>query len=77
MYIGKIEQVKKEIAEDDGDDAHIDEAAPSVIHYISSTPNHQFLIDKTMSIDEGVTYDVFRPKEEEPKDEADPPPVNL
>eukprot|EP00829_Urostomides_striatus_P011848 TRINITY_DN2997_c0_g1_i1.p1 TRINITY_DN2997_c0_g1~~TRINITY_DN2997_c0_g1_i1.p1 ORF type:complete len:331 (-),score=136.51 TRINITY_DN2997_c0_g1_i1:11-1003(-) len=59
VYIGELEHPKKEIKEGDNETAHIDEAAPLVIRYIKATPDHQYLVDQSLKMTEGVTPEVF------------------
>lgn len=66
VYIARLEQTKKEISEGDNDMAHIDESGQRIIKYLSATEDHQFMIDKTLSMNEGVTPDVFNPPEPAP-----------
>lgn len=72
MYIGELEHPKKEIKEGDNDTAHIDEAAPQVIRYIKATPDHEFLINQTLKITEGVTPEIFNVAEAPPAQSNDP-----
>jgi len=63
VYIARLEQTKKEISEDGNDTAHIDESGQQIIKFLSATNDHQFMIDKTLSMNEGITPDVFNPQE--------------
>ena len=66
VYIGKLIKPFKEITDDDNDEAHIDPEATEIIKYIHATPDHDFLIEKTLSPEQGLTHEVF--KAEEPKE---------
>jgi hypothetical protein len=69
VYVGKLVQPKKAIKDDDDDTAHLDTDASQQIHFMHSTGGHEFLVDKVLKQDEGITFDVF--KEEETKSEPD------
>jgi len=66
VYVGRLEQTKKEIKEGDNDSAHIDEAGLQVIRYISATKDHSFIVGKALKMTEGVTPDVFHAPETAP-----------
>ncbi|CAI2360915.1 unnamed protein product [Moneuplotes crassus] len=71
VYIGKLIKPFKKITDDDNDTAHEDPEAPEIIKYIHATPDHDFLIDKTLNPDQGLTHEIFKP--EEPKEDEAPP----
>jgi len=74
VYIGKLIKPNKKITDDDDDKAHEDEEATEIIQYIHATPDHDFLIEKTLSPDQGLTHEVFKPEEPKEEDnEAEPP----
>lgn len=68
VYIGKLIKPYKKIKEDDNDKAHEDPEAPEIIKYIHASPDHDFLIDKVLLQDQGLTHDVFKPPA--PKEEG-------
>ena len=51
---------KKAIADEDDDKAHIDEAAQPMIQFSNANSEHEFLVDKILQQDQGITYDVFK-----------------
>lgn len=71
VYIGKVVQPKKKIKDDDGDTAHIDPGAEPMIQFMHATEGHDFLIDKTLMQDEGITYGLFREGEVEEAEGAE------
>lgn len=73
VYIGKLIKPYKEIAEDDDDTAHEDLEAPEIIKYIHATPEHDFLIDKTLENSQGLTHEVFKPEEPQEEDAEQQP----
>lgn len=40
--------------------------ADKVIRFCNADEEHQFIVDKTLSNDQGLTFDVFKDAEEEP-----------
>lgn len=60
VYVGKLVQPKKAIKDDDDDTAHLDTDASQQIHFMHSTAGHEFLVDKVLKPDEGITFDVFK-----------------
>ena len=60
VYIGKLVFPIKPIDDDAAENDHLDEEAPKVIRYLYATPDHKFLIDRTLKPDEGITHDVFK-----------------
>ena len=78
-YIGKLVAPKKPIQEGDDDEAHIDNDSPQILNFCNATKEHQFLVDKILNKDEGLTFDVFKDvevadgeEEAKPEDAADP-----
>jgi hypothetical protein len=70
-YIGWLRPPIKPIEEDDDDKAHIDEENPKYIWFNTHDPSHSFMFEKVLKIDQGVTHDVFKDKEE---NASQPPP---
>ena len=64
VYIWKLVQPNKPITDSDNDKAHIDKEAEKVIHFMHSTKEHQFMIDKILRKDQGLTFDVFNEPEQ-------------
>jgi hypothetical protein len=48
VYIGKLVSPKRPINEDDDENAHKDDDAPKIIHYINATKGHEYLVDKIL-----------------------------
>lgn len=69
VYIGKLIKPNKPIKDDDDDKAHEDSNATEIIQYIHASPDHEFLIEKTLTPQQGLTHEVFKP--DEPKEEED------
>lgn len=81
VYVGKVVKPIKEIGEEDDDAAHIDPNAVDQIQFIHSDENHNFMVDKILKPDEGVTFGLFQEEakeeeevkeEEEEEDKIDP-----
>lgn len=66
VYVGKLIQPTKPIKEDSDDTAHIDPDAEKIIRFSNANSEHGFLVDKTLSKDQGLTFDVFKDVEELP-----------
>ena len=52
----------------DDETAHIDNERPKIIHFTCSSSNADFMIDKVLKPDQGLTFDLFK---EEQKEEGD------
>ncbi len=65
VYIGKMVSPKRAIGEEDDDRAHFDEDSQKIIHFLNSTVGHEFIRDKILKPEQGLTFDVFREDEEE------------
>ncbi len=77
VYIGELIRPKKAIAEDAGENDHIDEEAPEMIKYIHAP---ECMEGKTLSKEEGRTHEVFvepEAEEEEEKPEEEMTPEEL
>ena len=80
VYVGKVTMPIKEIKDEDDDTAHIDPNAVAQIQFVNSDDSHNFMVDKILKQDQGVTYSLFleeppteeEVKEEEQEDEIDP-----
>ena len=59
VYIAKLEHTKKKIEENDDDMAHIDPSGEEIIRCISADEDHNFMIDKVLKMNEGITPGVF------------------
>ena len=69
--MGKLVQPKKAIKDDDDDRAHIDGDAQEIIHFVKATEGHEFLVDKRLRSDQGLTFDVFKDEEAPAKTDED------
>ena len=67
VYIGKVVKPKKPISDEDNDTAHKDEGAQPQIQFTNVTSQHEFMVDKILLQEQGITDDLFR--EEEKKDD--------
>jgi hypothetical protein len=81
VYIAKLVAPTHPIEDDADDHAHIDEEAPKVLQYIHATKDHQFMIDRVLAPDSGITHDVFKEpsQAEEPVEEdesGNAPPIS-
>lgn len=65
VYIGKLVTPKKSIGEADDDEAHVDNEAEKVLLFQNSDKDHRFMVDETLSKDQGLTFDVFKDPEVE------------
>lgn len=72
VYIGKLVAPLKKIKEDDDDRAHIDADAANIIHFLNSSKGHEYLVDKILKPEQGLTFDVFRDPESQPPAEDAP-----
>jgi hypothetical protein len=64
VYIGKLVSPKRAISDHDDESVHRDDDAAKIIHYLHATHGHEYLVDKVLKQEQGLTFDVF--KEEEP-----------
>lgn len=51
VYVGKLVQPKRKIQEDADEEAHKDEDAPNIIHFLKATKGHDYLVDKILKQD--------------------------
>lgn len=70
VYIGKVICPHKKIEEGDDDRAHLNPDADKVIRFCNADSDHQYIVDKTLSKDQGLTFDVFNEAEEAPAEEV-------
>lgn len=61
VYIGKLIKPNKPIKENDNDKAHENPDAPEIIKYIHASQDHGFMINKTLTQEQGLTHDIFKP----------------
>ena len=69
VYIGELTTRKKPITDNDIMALPPDETAPQIIKYIAATEDHAFMKMQYLESNKGVTYGVFKAKEEEAKEE--------
>jgi hypothetical protein len=48
VYIGKLVSPKRSIKEEDDENAHKDDDANKIIHFLNATKGHEFLVDKIL-----------------------------
>lgn len=68
VYIGKMVLPKKSINDTDNDQAHIQADAVPHINFGYADPEHNFIVDKILKPDQGVTYELFN---DAPPEEAE------
>ena len=61
-YIGIYDQKRRPVKEDDDMDGHLDPSGTKVLRYIAWNEDHNFLDDKCLEPNEGVTFDLITPK---------------
>lgn len=61
VYIGKLIRPNKPIKDEDNDKAHENPEAAEIIKYIHATPDHDFMINRTLTQEQGLTHDIFKP----------------
>ncbi len=60
MYLGFVERLKKPITDESNDKAHIDESQPVMIRYIAANPDHAFMLDKMVKLEDSYTHSLFQ-----------------
>jgi hypothetical protein len=65
VYISILDKKRKEVTDDDDETAHLSDQL--VIRYVNFCDDHNFLKYKFLENEQGVTYDLFKPKEENPE----------
>ena len=80
MYVGKLEQPRKDIGDEDDDKAHADRENPKVIRFIHASPDHEFMRGKILKQGQGITHEVFKEEvvaeDGAIEDGAEKPPVS-
>ncbi len=66
---------KKKIEEADNDGAHLDAEAAKIIHFLNASVDHKFLVDETMTQEQGLTFDVYKESDEAEEPPAEEPPA--
>lgn len=81
-YVGKVVQPMKAIKEDSNDNAHLDHESKPQVQFLHATRAHQFMVDKILKQDQGITFGLMAPEpkpeegEEAPEgEEAKPKPA--
>jgi hypothetical protein len=74
VYVGKLVAPKKDIQEDDDDQAHNDEESSKIIQFSHANKGQDFMVDQTLTLDEnkGITHDVFKESSQVDGEEAAP-----
>jgi hypothetical protein len=65
VYIGYLQYPEVEIAEDAGDDEHLNTEAPKVIKFTHATQDHSFVVNAVLQPEQGITHDVFNQGEDD------------
>jgi len=68
VYISIKDKKRKKVNENDDENAHLEDV--EVIRYVAWDKDHQFLKGLFLDLDSGITNDLFKPKEEENKNEG-------
>jgi hypothetical protein len=68
VYISILDKKRKEVTDDDDEFAHLSDQI--VIRYVNFCDDHNFLKYKNLENEQGVTYDLFKPKEENAEQEV-------
>lgn len=69
VYIGKVQKPKRKIRDDQNDKAHIMPSAPEEIMIQYASEGCEFIVDKILKQEDGITYDLFREGEGEAEEE--------
>ena len=72
-YIGIYDQKRRPVKEDDDMDGHLDPSNTKVLRYIAWNDDHAFLDDKCLEPNEGVTFDLIIPKQQQGNVQENPP----
>ncbi len=65
-YIGKVgKPIKQEIKDSEYEDAHEIKKAIDQIQFVEASKNFEFMVDKILPIDKGITYQLFNEKAKE------------
>jgi len=62
VYISILDKKRKDVTEDEDENAHL--VDQQVIRYVNFSQSHAFLKYKFLENEQGVTFDLFKPKEE-------------
>ena len=65
VYISILDKKRKEVTEEEDENAHLLDQV--VIRYVNFCDDHNFLKYKYLENEQGVTYDLFKPKEDNPE----------
>ena len=65
VYIGKLVSPKRPIKDSDDDTAHLDSEAAKIVLFSRADQEHEFLVDKILTKQQGLTFDVFEDKFDE------------
>ena len=80
VYCGKHVVPMNAVGDGDDDTAHLNADAQKIILFGQSTEGHEYIIDKQLTQDQGLTFDVFKDPEAPAEGEAkaaDAVPVNV
>ena len=62
-YIGQHVTPLNKVEDGDDETAHVNEGVDKILMFGQSTAGHEYLIDQTMTMDQGLTFDVFKDPE--------------
>lgn len=62
VYVSILDKKRKDVTEDEDENAHLIDQ--QVIRYVNFSESHKFLQYKFLENEQGITYDLFKPKEE-------------
>lgn len=74
VYISILDKKRKDVTEDEDENAHLLDQV--VIRYVNFCDDHKFLKYKFLENEQGVTYDLFKPKEDNPEASPENPESN-
>lgn len=60
VYVGKLIKPNKPIKDDSDDKEHEDPNTTEIIKYIHATPDQQFLIERTLTPEQGLTHEILK-----------------
>ena len=64
VYVGKLVNPKRDIADEDDDNAHLDDENPKIIKFSHASYGHEFMIGSVLESEQGVSHYVFKEDED-------------
>lgn len=71
MYIGKVVLPIKPVKDGDDDKAHEIAGAQPEIQFLHADADHKFMVNNILKQEQGITYSLFSPEEEQPPAEEE------